>query len=633
MDNVCHTLVGAAFGEAGLKRRTHLGQTTLLIASNLPDIDVLAFTTSTPAVALRRGWTHGVLADLFLPVILTGIILFVVRLRRRADIEVRPLWLLALSYLGIISHVLLDLLNNYGVRLLMPFERRWFYGDSVFIIDPWLWLVLGAGIWLTRRSGSPAPVRKSLALAAIYIAAMVISARAAREIVAGAWQSQHGSNPASLMVGPVPVNPFERTIIADAGDHYETGTFTWFPVHVAFDRDIVPKNDRDPRVRAALDAPGVRAFLVWSRFPFWTIEPGLNGTRVTVGDMRFAGQNPVRFTQTIVVPAQTNETRTLSSSHPRSPRRQSARRLNALPVGCAVPKPAERVQVLHVHRVWRDRSGPLPPLGLLGLDEHRQPCKTVVVQQSPERFETKAAVANVLVPVYPAAARLLGIVGVEHFDPIDPDESIERLKGLPIPGVAHDVVPGRDEMAGVQADSDPLGAIQMRDHRREMLEAMSERASLTGCVLQQHHRLGSRARLEGQPDRLRDQPQGAVFGSRRARARVNHDAEQPKRIGAIELVDERGKGLLAEHRERRCEVDQIAGVRDHGVQPRLVDTTPERFHFPRIERFAFPLTRVLAEDLKRFAAVDERAVHGLGHAAGYRHVSADSQHLCQGPTL
>ena len=24
----------------------------------------------------------------------------------------------------------------------MPFDHRWFYGDAMFIIDPWLWLAL-----------------------------------------------------------------------------------------------------------------------------------------------------------------------------------------------------------------------------------------------------------------------------------------------------------------------------------------------------------------------------------------------------------------------------------------------------------------------------------------------------------
>jgi hypothetical protein len=33
MDNVCHTLVGAALAEAGLKRRTALGTATLIIVT------------------------------------------------------------------------------------------------------------------------------------------------------------------------------------------------------------------------------------------------------------------------------------------------------------------------------------------------------------------------------------------------------------------------------------------------------------------------------------------------------------------------------------------------------------------------------------------------------------------------
>jgi hypothetical protein len=56
VDNFCHTLVGAAFGEAGLKRRTRFGNPTLMIAANLPDIDVLSFVTDTNPISFRRGW-------------------------------------------------------------------------------------------------------------------------------------------------------------------------------------------------------------------------------------------------------------------------------------------------------------------------------------------------------------------------------------------------------------------------------------------------------------------------------------------------------------------------------------------------------------------------------------------------
>src|SRR6188508_2438536 len=99
MDNLCHTLVGAALGEAGLKRRTRFGNATLMIAANLPDLDVLVFATSTPSVAFRRGWTHGILAQALLPIALTAAIWAVARWRPGG--RDRPLhvgWVLALSY-------------------------------------------------------------------------------------------------------------------------------------------------------------------------------------------------------------------------------------------------------------------------------------------------------------------------------------------------------------------------------------------------------------------------------------------------------------------------------------------------------------------------------------------------------
>ena len=30
----------------------------------------------------------------------------------------------------------------------MPFSDRWFYGDTLFIVDPWLWLILGGAVML-----------------------------------------------------------------------------------------------------------------------------------------------------------------------------------------------------------------------------------------------------------------------------------------------------------------------------------------------------------------------------------------------------------------------------------------------------------------------------------------------------
>jgi hypothetical protein len=99
------------------------------------------------------------------------------------------------------------------------------------------------------------------------------------------------------MVGPVPITPFRREVIVDAGDHYETGTFRWLPARVEFNPQMVPKNGDDPRVASAREDPTLNGFLVWSRFPFWTFEPAPGGTLVSASDMRF----PSRFAATTLV--------------------------------------------------------------------------------------------------------------------------------------------------------------------------------------------------------------------------------------------------------------------------------------------------------------------------------------------
>lgn len=289
MDNLCHTLTGAAFGEAGLKQRTRFGNAILMIASNLPDIDVLVYATGTPGVEFRRGWTHGVLAQALLPMLLAAVFVAVdgYRPRRDATAPARAGTLLALSYLGVLVHVLMDWLNNYGVRLLMPFSGRWFYGDAVFIVDPWVWIVLAGGVFVARRRRMVRPARVALMIAAAYIVVMVWSARVAREIVIDAWTAQRGGPPEALMVGPAPIDPFRKTVIADAGDRYEHGTFRWFGRRLTLDARAVPTNESHPAVIRAREHPRIRSVLVWARFPYYEVTPSSGGARVTLRDMRF----------------------------------------------------------------------------------------------------------------------------------------------------------------------------------------------------------------------------------------------------------------------------------------------------------------------------------------------------------
>ncbi|MGB2715928.1 MAG: metal-dependent hydrolase [Vicinamibacterales bacterium] len=303
MDNVCHTLVGAACAHAGFAKPARFAAATSMIAANLPDVDVLVYATDVPAVAFRRGWTHGVLAQALLPVALAGVMVLAARSfsRRRTDRErAKFAPLLILAYIGVLSHVVLDYLNNYGVRLLMPFDNRWFYGDTLFIIDPWLWVLFGTAV-AAGRHGRVRHSRVWLCLASIYIVCMAGSAFAARHHVVDSWREQRGREPRAFMVGPVPVNPLRKAIIIDDGDRYYSGTFTWLPLGITFSDTPVLKHADDPAVAAARQDARVAGLLVWARFPFWEINPVPDGKEVVVRDMRFTAIRRGGFSARTVV--------------------------------------------------------------------------------------------------------------------------------------------------------------------------------------------------------------------------------------------------------------------------------------------------------------------------------------------
>jgi inner membrane protein len=137
-------------------------------------VDVLAYLDGPAAdLGFRRGWTHGLPALVVLPFVLTGAVLLLdraVRRIRRAALptNVLPREILLLATIAILTHPILDTLNTYGVRWLMPFSGRWFYGDTLFIVDPWLWLLLATGAVM----GSERRARMALGTASAYVVGM-----------------------------------------------------------------------------------------------------------------------------------------------------------------------------------------------------------------------------------------------------------------------------------------------------------------------------------------------------------------------------------------------------------------------------------------------------------------------------
>ncbi|HET9423993.1 MAG TPA: metal-dependent hydrolase [Gemmatimonadaceae bacterium] len=290
MDNVCHTLIGGALARAGLDRRTPLATATMMIGANFPDVDVVAVLSGND-LAVRRGITHGVPAHFILPFVLTAIMLAWDRwVRRRRDPSLPaavPREILALSAISNATHPFFDWLNSYGMRWLMPMRDEWFYGDSLFIADPWLWIVLGAGYVMSGRRANPRPARIAVVLCAAYVILMMLETGLVRDKV----QREFGAGETSraLMVSAVAANPFARQIVMVRGGEYRTGRWSLFTGEVGWE-ETIPINREAPAVATALKDPSVRPFMHWARFPFFIVRPTGDGrTLVHIADARYTG--------------------------------------------------------------------------------------------------------------------------------------------------------------------------------------------------------------------------------------------------------------------------------------------------------------------------------------------------------
>lgn len=282
MDPLCHTLVGAVLAESGPRQRTRFAVAGGVIGANLPDVDVFAVILG-PMLEVRRGWTHGVVALVILPLLLTGLLLLLARPRHRNEgvpVRAGPLLLLVTS--AVLTHPLLDWMNVYGMRWLMPFDGSWTAADTLFIVDPVLYLILGAAWFLARRpDGGVAWARGGLALTGLYLVLQLGVTGAAKSAVGA---EAFTGEPGSVIVLPLPLRPLARDVLVDGGRVWIRGSVRGFPTPTVAWRDSVPKG-LEGEVLDALEATREgRAWFDWARAPFAEPLPG-GGWRV--GDLRY----------------------------------------------------------------------------------------------------------------------------------------------------------------------------------------------------------------------------------------------------------------------------------------------------------------------------------------------------------
>ncbi len=307
MDLLTHTLVGGALNRAGFNKWCPRAAVTLVLAANAPDIDIVfAGGGSLNYLEHHRGYTH---SFAFAPV-LALLVVVVVLLARPGRVEWKRDWwrMWAAAGAGILTHLLLDWTNVYGIRLMLPFSSGWHRLDITHIVDVWIWLILAMAFvapfiskLVSAEIGAQAPSGRGAAwLALILLLAyeggrFQLHSRAVQILESRIYE---GSAPARVMAMPDPVNPLRWTGLVESADFWSIQKVNLGTEFDPAAGRLLYKPDPAPMLEIARKTLTLQRFLAFSQAPYWQLIPATEpdkGTRVEVMDLRFGAPPEPRF--------------------------------------------------------------------------------------------------------------------------------------------------------------------------------------------------------------------------------------------------------------------------------------------------------------------------------------------------
>ena len=281
MFNSTHTFVGFAIARTGADRWVRYATVTAVIASNLPDVDIIAAFSGVPSyIDHHRGITHSLIGVPFFALLLAAVMYFF------SGKFWRTYWI---ALIAILTHPALDYTNTYGLRPFVPFDSAWHYGDVLFIIDPYVDLALFCGI----LAGQLRPnVRRlatwiSLGLAVAYVGARVELHEVAAANLAATVAEIPGVE--KWAVFPKILNPLVWEGIIQTKNDVSKVSVNALRARAAAD-EVITRMDRGPSSGITAHAAKARAaatLLGFARFPVTRVERMPSGYRVTFLDFRF----------------------------------------------------------------------------------------------------------------------------------------------------------------------------------------------------------------------------------------------------------------------------------------------------------------------------------------------------------
>lgn len=271
MDPITHTLTGLAVKQVGFNKKASIA--IVIIASLLPDIDYITRIWGAD-VLLRyhRGITHGIGALFLFPLILAFLF------KNKCGFW----YSFILSFIVYGLHILFDLANSYGTRILSPLDFNLYGLDIVFIIEPWLTIPLLVSLIAGILNKKRAPV---IAICALLLISIVFVSRYYLQMEAKRFlKTTVDAN--IYMILPLPNDFFTWAYLAQTKESSELGVVDLFSKRVLVAERF--NNKKDPLIEASKEHKVVKNFLYFARTPHADVIKEGDGATVIWRELRYA---------------------------------------------------------------------------------------------------------------------------------------------------------------------------------------------------------------------------------------------------------------------------------------------------------------------------------------------------------
>lgn len=308
MEPITHFLTGACIGRAGLNRTTAYATLMTTLAAEFPDIDIFwSLRGPVEGFAHHRGFTHSFVGAPIDSLVVLGLVYAFHRWRLRKG-KSPPLparWglLFLFGILAVLSHILLDFTNNYGVRPFLPFSWRWYSWDIVWIIEPLIHVFLLFGLVLPaifalvgseigahkeKFRGRWSAITALLLVCALWWVRDYQHRKAMTLLNATDYRGEVVAKAAAM---PYPVNPFAWAGVVETSSLYaEVPIDSRQPNADLLDRARISYKPAETAVTLAAKRSFLgRVYLDWARFPLVEAEPAAPDEEYVVRfrDLRF----------------------------------------------------------------------------------------------------------------------------------------------------------------------------------------------------------------------------------------------------------------------------------------------------------------------------------------------------------